>query len=162
MAQGGARRGRRSRSAARRDVSRRSLGGFGVLGVFSGQADPICVNREPSFSSREWRDHRILGVSGVSEVLARGLAIAVAPATWPVNAPTAAASLRTERPWCKDLLQPTVVRILVRACVRARENPETHEHYAVCLRCDADRDTRRPSWSPDSEDTGRGKILGLP
>jgi hypothetical protein len=40
-----------------------------------------------------------------------------------------------------------------------RENPETHDHYEVCRRCDADRDTRRPSWSPDSGDTG---ALGKP
>jgi hypothetical protein len=34
------------------------------------------------------------------------------------------------------------------------ENQETHAHYQVCRRCDAERDSRRPSWSPDSGDTG--------
>ena len=30
----------------------------------------------------------------------------------------------------------------------AQENPETHAHYEVCRRCDAERDTRRPSSRP--------------
>ena len=34
-----------------------------------------------------------------------------------------------------------------------RENPESHAHFEVCRRCDAERDTRRPSWRPDSGDT---------
>ena len=40
-----------------------------------------------------------------------------------------------------------------------RENAETHEHYEVCRRCDADRDPRRPSWILDSGDTEQ---LGKP
>ena len=54
-------------------------------------------------------------------------------------------NLRVAKPWkCRLGLHDWEVR----------ENPETHDHYEVCLRCDADRDTRRPSWSPDSGDTG--------
>ena len=59
-------------------------------------------------------------------------------------------NLRVTKPWkCRLGLHDWEVR----------ENPETHAHYEVCLRCDTDRDTRRPSWSPDSGDTEQ---LGKP
>ena len=41
-------------------------------------------------------------------------------------------NLRVAKPWkCRLGLHDWEVR----------ENPETHDHYEVCLRCDADRDT---------------------
>ena len=42
-----------------------------------------------------------------------------------------------------------------------RESAETHAHYEVCRRCDAERDTRRPSSSPDSRDTESGSPNGV-
>ena len=61
-------------------------------------------------------------------------------------------NLRMAKPWkCRLRLHDWEVR----------ENPETHGHYEVCRRCNAYRDTRRPSWSADSGDSGDAGRAGL-
>ena len=43
------------------------------------------------------------------------------------------------------------------------ENPETHVHYQVCRRCDAERDTRGPKWGAGAvDDVNRTNPGGLP
>jgi len=44
-----------------------------------------------------------------------------------------------------------------------RENPETHVHYLVCRRCDAERGTRFPRWGTGAaDDANRTNPGGLP